>query len=394
MNLKFTKLFLLIGVFVMASTSSYGFLPVPYRDDQIFERSDLIVLGHLKKDSIRENSNSVVSAELVIDSVIKGNFKTSQISLFIHENLGLRLVKGTSYNLFKFSNDLGGVSTYLIDNQYPWPSKGLTPVPEDRVMIADVYSHQLVLNEDVFNDMLWFLRKSRDVLDADMSGSAYYVENPEDLQLSELQSYFQAYGSKFPENSVRSYLAENPKIIWRAERWLQQQEIARLYKIQDPSERFQKALPYFLKNRWDTHDVILSCGKVGGEGLIPLFTDRDRRDYRVEIMRIWAEMQYQGAIPLLIETVQQNNKFFASVELHDGWWQDQSSVGNERRDRYLDIINAVRTLAKLNSQAAKEVLQETKFQWKLVKANPNKIPVECDDALKMLSSNLSLQNVK
>ncbi len=143
-----------------------------YTDAQIVDRSELIVVGHLKRDSLKHQPRSDSHAVLVITRVVKGATQAREIPI----SISLLPAPDTYKNADDFANNDLSPRTYdwtkpivLFDNN---PDGG----------------SEYPLIDDIRKDQIWLIRKGRgsdrNVSNADSLG----VFEPQDVQpLSKVQ---------------------------------------------------------------------------------------------------------------------------------------------------------------------------------------------------------------
>src|SRR4029079_5005435 len=106
----------------------------------------------------------------------------------------------------------------------------------------------------------------------------YGIVDPEDLQPLELKDYFLCYLTEQHEPAVRKYVGDHPKYADRAAHYFDHLEIARISKIENPNERFEKLLPFYLRRvtwnpKQEARQAIVACGEIAGARLREVFDD-------------------------------------------------------------------------------------------------------------------------
>jgi hypothetical protein len=346
----------------------------PYEDATVVERSELIVVAHLKEGSVRKVShekppNGGASWEhhavLVITKVLKGKCDKQEIPLIIYYGL-LPLVRGESKDSSKSGIQIlddGGSSTSDI------------PV------------------KDAGADNFWFLRKRSGIYGRELGTGDYGIVDPEDLQPLELKPYFLCYLSDKPEAAVKEYVRKNHETAERGKKYLDHLEVQRILKTEDVERRYDALLPFFLtRTTWgmkeEARDGIATCGNVAGERLKSVFTDPKHQNLRYTILRLWRDIGYRPIAPFLMDLLVQHDRFWASQDLKKGWWSDESDpeLTKRRQDIYGDVFGAVYTLRSFGDPKAKDVLEMTRKRWSAINFDNTQIVEECEAALRELAA--------
>ena len=359
----------------------------PRREDAVVvERSELIVVGTLDANSIKyvphkpkasEGRSWEHHATLVIRDVLKGRSDRRDIPIILHYGLSPRV---------------GGISAgHGFD-----PDQGLLPKedPKAAVYILDTGTSAWSarpLVSDAGKDNLWFLRKRSGWYGRKPGRGKYGIVDPEDLQPLQLKDYFLAYLSDDPELAVKRYMAKNPAVAQRAQRYLDHLEIQRILKIEDPSQRLEKLLPFYIqRTTWgmtrEARQGIIACGTIGGKRLLTVFQDPKHRDLRADIIRIWRDIGYKDAVPLLINLLKQHDRFWEDQDLKKRWWNREvgSELTRHRRAVYGEIYHAVCALRSFEDPRAREAIEITRRRWKSINFENSQIVEECEAALKAL----------
>ena len=130
----------------------------------------------------------------------------------------------------------------------------------------------------------------------------YGIVDPEDLRPQEWKEYILAYLSGDPGKTLREYLRKNPDKDGRGKRYLDHLEVQGIRKVEDPGQRYERLLPFFLNRQtWDmkseAREGIISCGATAGGKLKDVFTDLGYSDFRQEIIRMWRDIGYRKSLP-------------------------------------------------------------------------------------------------
>jgi hypothetical protein len=242
---------------------------------------------------------------------------------------------------------------------------------------------------DAGKDNLWFLRKRSGFFGGKPGTGKYGIVDLEDLQPLKLNDYFLAYLSEDPESAVKKHMVNNPDVVKRAQRYLDHLEVQRILKIKDPSHRFEKLLPFYIKRTiWgmtpEARQGIISCGKVAGKGLMAVFQDSKHRDLRYDVILIWRDIGYNEAVPILINLLKQREQFWENQDLKKGWWNQDvgSELTRKRRGVYGEIYYAVCALRSFADPRAREAIEITRRRWKSINFENPQIVEECEAALK------------
>lgn len=277
------------------SGRALAWLRPTYEDATLVERTELLVVAHLKPDSIKkvphdrkpgEGASWEHHATLVITDVLKGKCDKREIPVILHY--------------------------------------GLTPVVQDHkndptrqaVVIHDTGGKGRLLVNDARDDNLWFLRRRGGIYGREPGTGNYGVVDPEDVQPLTLKRYFLCYLATDPASAVKDYVRKNPDTAARATRYLDHLKIQAILVLKDPAQRYERLLPYFLGQvTWnmksEAREGIIACGPVAGERLKALFGNPAHQRFRQQVIRMWRDMGYRPAAPLLVDLLRRHDQFWA-----------------------------------------------------------------------------------
>ena len=383
--MKVMKLSSLMCVLFLYAVAAVAWLRPEYEDATVVDRSELIVVAHIKPGSIEyvphktkpdEGARWEHHATLVISEVLKGECDDKEIPIVIH--YGLDPVVGGHATVDQIRRD-----QFVKAN------------PNDVIGIIDTggkHRGGSPIVEDAREDNLWFLRRRSGLYGREPGKGNYGIVDPEDLSPLEWKPYFLCYLSDNPADAVRKFAAEHPKAAVRVKSYLDHLEVQAILKIKDPKERYEKLLPFFLSGTtWNMKPEatygIISCGMVGAEELRRLFDDPQYGRFRDEILAMWVRMGYKQAVPLVIELLKKHDQFWARQQLEKGWWNKdpESELTRRRQAVYGEVYSGVYLLRNFPDPRAKEVLELTRNRWKSLAFENPQIVDECEAALRALS---------
>ena len=382
------KRIIFLLIILISSCTAHAFHRPVYEDATIVQRSELIIVGHIKKGSIeyvphkKRNSDAGASWEyhviLSMTEVLKGQCEEKEIPIIIH--YGLTPVVGGYEQRGSFTFN---------------PRGGRTDYPEDIIEIFDTGNSALSLTpltSDSGKDNLWFLCKRNGEFGREIGEGPYGITDPEEHQSIEWKNYFLCYLSDTPEKAVKDWATKNPDRAERAQNYLDHLEVQRILKIEDTNERFEKLLPYFLKrNNWnmqfEAKEGILSCGEVAGDYFLKVFDKPEYKNFHQDIILLWRDMKYEKCIPFLINLLEKHDQFWAQQELKTGWWNN--NVGTEltrtRREIYIEVYYGINTLRSFHDFTTRDIIELTRKRWHEINFDNTQIVEECDAALRDLS---------
>lgn len=271
--------------------------PPPPPDSKLVQISDCIVIAHAKDGSIQH-------PVLVITEILKGNPPAKEIPIII---------------------PAPGTFMALKTNDNPGFPKGLT--------IWELGSMEHPICEDIRHDQIWFLRIDPKAPPGDANSEVPRIFEPGDIQPVDLKKYFEAFLTPHPEDVLKHYASGNSSLALRSETYLNHLAIEEILKEPDVQKRANLLLKYYLftddeLRPPDQSEAALqlweNCGQTGAALLLPYFNDPKYKAMQSDIMGLWANAQYHGGIPLLIDMLDKETRF----------WQDQSP---EQRDLWVDI---------------------------------------------------------
>ena len=136
-----------------------------YTDAQIVDRADLVVVGHLKRDSLKHQPRSISYAVLVITRVIKGVTQVAEIPISIS------LLPAP--NTFKSADDFA--NNDLAPRTYDWTKP---------IVLFDNNpdgGSEYPLIDDIRKDQIWLLRKAKS-MEGGNGKDILGVLDPQDVQ--------------------------------------------------------------------------------------------------------------------------------------------------------------------------------------------------------------------
>jgi hypothetical protein len=364
----------IVGLSVAVLTSpAAAFLRVRFEDQQIVERSPLIVVGRIKPESIQyvRHEDRSHRVTLVVEEIIKGERPhDKELPVVIHYGL-TPVVDG------RWEHDGTTIGA---------PAAGIPNHPKGIIEIMDTgnSAHTFVpLVPDARDKHLWFLRSFKT---AD-GGQRLGIRDPEDVQPLELTQYFLCYLATDPESAVRARVQKQPAVAARAMRYLVHREIERIVALPDAGQRVERTIPYWLAGydwnyRGEAEMVIADAGAVAGPYLQAVFEQRP--DRRENVIRLWGAIGYRDAVPRLIELLKEKDRYWSGQKLARGWWNDDTDPQwSARREEYSETYAAVVALDRLDDPSAREVVERTRARWEAFHFDENPQIVEaCDKALK------------
>lgn len=385
---------LLVLAAVAVNPSAYGWLRPSYEDATVVDRSELIVIGHLKDGSLeyvphKKNRDEGASwehhARLVITEVLKGMADEREIPLTIH------------YGLTPLVGGYVERENFMIDNR-----GGRNDCPTNIIEILDTGNSCVgmpPLVKDARQDNIWFLRKRSGTYGREPGTGAFGIVDPEDLQPLTLKDYFLCYLSPDPETPLGEIVSKNPPVAKRAQRYLDHLAIQRILRLPDAKERLDKLLPYYLsRTTWDmkseARSGIISCGAIAGHRIEEVFKDAKYAGLRDDIILMWRDMDYEEVVPMLVDLLTTSDQFWARQNLQTNWWNSNlgSSETERRRQIYGEVYYSVCALRKFHDQRAKPALQLTRDRWRSIAFDNPQIVEECDAALKELTEDNKAHN--
>jgi len=372
-------LLLLLAVFA-AVQSAYAWLRPLYEDAIVVERSELIVIGRLKEDSIEyvphskkpgEGASWEHHATLMITEVIKGQCTHDEMTVVIH--YGLTPVVGGFVKRENFSVNLRGHR-----NDYP---KGIVEILDTGNSAVSMTP----LVQDARNDNIWFLRRRSGIYGRKEGTGDFGIVDPEDLRPIELKQYFMAYLSDNPEAEIRRHQWVMSQTQNRAQRYLDHLAVQRILEKEDVAKRLEYLKHFYLKRQsWnmkqEARDAIIACGDDAAPLLINMFEDPALSQHRGDIILLFREINHRGVAPRLVQLLEAHNRFWQDAPIIDGRWNHGKTPEDQQtRSRiYTEVYYAVYALGKLGDARAASVVRETRRQWKQEGFESDQIVEECD----------------
>jgi hypothetical protein len=353
---------------------------MPYEDAEVVGRSELIVVASVKDGSAvvvphpragpDDGRSWETHAVLVVQAVVKGEWKERELPIVIRYGLDLRA-----------------------DDQWPERGNGETPLPLARRQLAlydtgNSGTRIGPLLADVRKPHLWFLRHGGERAVA--TDRDFGVTDPEDVQPAALRTYFESYLAADPAAAVRAAIAAEPAAAARGVRYLQHLEVQRVLAEPDVPTRVLRLLPYYAgRVNWgaksEARAGLVAAGAVAGPYLWPLY-EQGASWQREDVIRLWGEAGYAGCVEALVELLKQEDGFWDKQALAPGWWNADvgSPLTQARRESYGRVYAAVTTLVKLGDRRAWEALELTRRRWAAGGFENTQIRDACLDGLRRM----------
>ncbi len=358
-----------------------------YEDAQIVQRSELIVVGHLKVDSIvyvphvkppGGGASWEHRATLVVSEVLKGRLEEKELVITIHYGLD-PLVGGVIERE-------GTIRYNLRFNRKDYP--------KDIIEILDTGNSAMSLQplvKDAGEDNIWFLCHRAGTYGREFRDDSYGIADPEDLQPLALKTYFMAYLSKDPEQAVKQQMKKHLDIAKRAQRYLDHMEIQRVLKIDDPKTRVEKLLPYFIEGfQWgmkrEAADGIKDCGEAAVPRLLKLLEEEtERRFLRRRTIGLLGEIGSKSAVPALVALLEKYDKHWEKEMAKPDWDAKQISESQPNYQVYSETCAIVYALLQTGDPRSRGALEQTGKRWKKINYRDKQIVENCDRSLELLS---------
>ena len=275
-------------------------------DAEVVNESDLIVVGHLKKGTLKRVDSERSHhhrATLVVRELLKGELKEKAIEITIYS---LRV--STRDN----STSIGGGS--------------------------DSWGYVVV--DDVQNDHIYFLRKTAGG-DGKTDEPSFFIRGNEDASKTEHTDYFKILLSDQPEVGLRKLLKTQPELANRAVEFLEYGELQQILAEPDPATRARKIMPFYLGATHDSNRRIAGCSLRSGPESGPYLMASLENCYdsrkRHEIISILASTRYRGAKNYIDRLINNNH-----LDLEHGRYSPEGSGDHKTFKNLTSEIQACR----------------------------------------------------
>jgi hypothetical protein len=146
--------------------------------------------------------------------------------------------------------------------------------------------------------------------------------------------------------------------------------------LTDPKQRVEKLVPYYLEEvhwcgKFEARQGLIACGDVAGPSLVGIFHDPRHQDRRLDIIHMWGEMRYKGAVDVLSDLLKAADP--------------QQAPKPQELSR--EVSEAVYNLGEIGDPRAIDAIMLTKQRWqKYGKFEGRRIVEACDSALTLLKA--------
>jgi hypothetical protein len=164
--------------------------------------------------------------------------------------------------------------------------------------------------------------------------------------------------------------------------------IQRIVRQEDNTKIVEQLMPYYLGQgtsygRSAAIGAIRTCGKAAGPYMVKMFKSTDEDHRRTEIIRMFAKIKYKQSADLLINLLEENDKYWAKQKLQKDWWNGDKNAGRRRSRRriYGETYHSVHALAEIGDPRAVPAIELTKKRWEAIQFENPQIVEGCQDAL-------------
>jgi protocatechuate 3,4-dioxygenase beta subunit len=296
-------------------------------DAEAVGRAELIVVGHLKENSIQYDPPQVIKSEpssrpnetnvirtlsswehhatLLVSEVIKGQWSSNSIPIIL------------PYGLEPIVGGYASHDGFMMDIR-----QGNTNYPTNVVQIVILPGSQMIfpikpLVEDVSKDKIWFLTRGNGI-----AGEKRYTTNDLSvmnclIQPLNLEEYYKLYLGPDPETALKSYAVGHPEVAPRIQRWLDglafKAKWDAILKIQDPAAKAAKLAVYVKPEQYPTglREEMAKLGAAAVPELIKVIQAgmTNGEDLHLPVLILFdIGTPAKPAVPLLLELLKKPGK--------------------------------------------------------------------------------------
>lgn len=340
---------------LLTAAPAWGETRIPVSDVEVVQKAELIVVGRLKPDTIRAVANPVSEgrqrcwylAELEVSRSVAGLAEVGTLPIFIGPDLI--------------------ASCYVDGDRQPVPEAGEAM----EALVAGSYGWfgYWYQHSDVPAEALWLLQRGPEAVGPATGWPELGVLQPGQVRRPEHEEYFLAYRAADPEAAVREAIGRTPELAPDAERYLDQRELERALEIEDASTRAERLADSFARYsglHWgrEAREGLLAAGSAAGPALRRIFHDPAFRHRRAAVIDLWGEIGDREVVGLLVEVLEEVDRFFAAESLAKGWWNQMADPRtSERRERYGELYSALVALSRLGDPQAVPAIERAHRRW-------------------------------
>jgi hypothetical protein len=361
------KCFFIVIVATLTIPSRSAWLRPEFEDAYVVARSERIVVGHLKANSIKRvphahppdrGRSEEHHVTLVITSVLKGDLQNGDIPLTIHYGL-TPMVSGEDSP--RSGRDKGAIEIWDTGNS------GVSPDP---------------IVEDAREDHLWFLRKLGGVYGREAGAGNWGITDPEDVSSLSLKDYFLEYLSENPMERLKARSESDPALRERAAKFLAGTDLKKIQAEPHPYIRAGELLLFLIRNHGLRKDLP-SLARAESD-LASLFEgDLGAPEMRGDIMNVWAALKDEAGVDPLVRLLQRQENYWATRKPETGWLATDVLAWESEKRVYAEARHAAAALRRIGDPRAKSEVEATRKRWIARGTEGAEIIQECDRALKV-----------
>jgi hypothetical protein len=382
-------------VLAASNRSASAWLRYYAPDDELVQRSDAIVIGHVD-DSFtpfappprypNDFQCTQYRTILIVTEVLVGKMTLGPTPIVIHYGIKPVVLKDKSDFVYTINPTTADATTG----------------PNVPVGIFDAATTCIggPPSDNIRKDHIWFLSSKQHggPGPGNEDISAPGIWSPQDVQTADQKAYYLAVLTGDPD-ALAPFVAGDSYPAQRARLAQSRLHLAKIGAIADPSARAEELMKVFQTQKLYTSESqlyssslnqLLNCGSAGEDMLVSLIATPDRTYERSEIIAGLGGKDYRAAIPAILDWLRQEDQWWAMKTHQDMIWTvTEGPRGGEpwhdpRFISYRTLLAAVDAMGKMNVAEAKPLIQQIRARWIDVREHEDGgwyLPDHCDSAL-------------
>jgi hypothetical protein len=355
-------------------------------DDELVQRSDSIVIGHIEGGFTQFEYPSKHSdgyhyweyrTTLFVTQTISGKVHVGPTPLVIHYGIKPVILKTNPSLQDTFNPPAADQNT---DSNTP-------------VGIYDAATTIVGMppGDNIRKDHVWLLRTSAGSIGGvEEDTSAPGIWSPQDVQSLDRKSYYEAVLSGNID-AITPFTVGDSDVVKQARNTVSRLAVEKISQIPDLSKRCDQLLPFFLKKAPASNlafEEIIACGSVGAAKLIPTFENSPGTD-KTQILIGWKNAEFKGSVPLIIEWLTKEDRWWGTLTKDDQIFASREGpkggapYNDPRSVSFRNICCSIEALGNFRAKESKALILQIRNRWQAAAPfDPNNDFLKvCDDAL-------------